>query len=237
MVFQFGKLFGATALLAFGVAVAPVQAQQQNLSDWLGQQLQDQALQRFDTRVEYDTFEVNTLTAELMATDIRVRTDIDELPAGLNQLLMADHLLLEGDWQLPGANAPKNNIVVQRAVLDNVQLTVAYFATGRSNLHVLLEHARQLHLQRVNEPMQWSVDEVVLRNVVVNLFDSGTPLASVKIPELILPAVSSEQTTEEQVQTLLWPVLDQLARQAMNGNSENITVDSSGLMRFLWREM
>lgn len=237
MAFQLSKFCCAAALLAVGFGAAPAQAQQQNLSDWLGGQLQEQAQQRFDTQLEYGSFEVNTLTAELMATDIRLRTNIDELPAGLNQLLMAENLLLEGDWQLPGANAPKNNIVVQRAVLENVQLTVAYFETGRSNLHVLLDHARQLHLQRVNEPLDWSVDEMVLRNVVVNLFDSGTPLASVRIPELILPAVNSAQTTQEQVEKLLWPVLDQLARQAMKGNSENVTVDSGGLMRFLWREM
>ncbi|MEX1221474.1 MAG: hypothetical protein WEA82_05120 [Idiomarina sp.] len=237
MGFQFGKGVGAVALLALSLTAVPVQAQQQNLSNWLGEQLKEQAQQRFATQLEYGSFEVNTLTAELMATDIRLRTDIAELPAGLNQLLMAENLLLEGDWQLPGANAPKNNIVVKRAVLENVQLTVAYFATGRSNLHVLLDHARQLHLQRVNEPLDWSVDEMVLRNVVVNLFDSGTPLASVRIPELILPAVNSAQTTEQQVEQLLWPVLDQLARQAMKGNSENVTVDSGGLMRFLWREM
>jgi len=236
-------------LWALGLAlllIAPASAQ--TLSDWLADQVQQQAKARFDLGFHYEAFDLNTLTAELSASQIRFETNIPELPAALNRLASADQLLLQGDWQLPaqGAASPAaegsvNNLRIDYAELRNVQLTVAYFAPGRSNLHVLLDQAKQIRLQRTNSqdrlPMDWSLDEVVLREVELNLFDDGMPLASIRIPKLVLPAINSNQSTDEQVDALLWPILKQLGEQAMHGSTQDVQVDTQRLMKFLWREM
>lgn len=242
-----GHIKKLTVMLGLmSVFAVPVNAQ--TLSDWLADQVQEQMQSRFEVGFHYQAFELNTLTAELSASQIRFETDIPELPATLNQLASADELLLQGDWQLPaqGAAAPAaegsvNNLRIDYAELRNVQLTVAYFAPGRSNLHVLLEQAKAIQLQRTNAaerlPMDWSLEEVVLRQVELNLFDDGMPLASIRIPKLVLPAVNSRQSTDEQVDALLWPILKQLGEQAMHGSTQDVQVDTQRLMKFLWREM
>jgi len=137
---------------------------------------------------------------------------------------------------MPGTTATNNELAVQTAVIENAQITLAYFATGRSNIHVLIEQLQQLSLQPASSNLAWSVDTIELRNVTVNLFDNEKPLASVTLAELILPRIDSTRSSEQQIRTLLWPVVEQIVAQAMAGEGTNSAVDVSGLTRFLWRE-
>lgn len=210
----------------------------QTASSALAAALTDAADERLDASLEMGAFELNTLLANLTVTDIGLRTRIKELSAPLNQVLSADSVVLEGDWQLPG----QRRLALDSVVLENAQITVAYFARGRSNLHVLAETLRDsapgaLMPVAARDELVWSVEQVVLRNVTVNVFDDGYPIASVLVPELEIPAFDSTRPADEQVNALLWPLLNQLGDQLLGGSSNNTVVDGPRFMKFLWREM
>ena len=95
----------------------------------------------------------------------------------------------------------------------------------------------RLPVQRANQSISWQIDEVLLEDVVVNLFDRGQPLLSVRLARLELPQIKAGQTADEWVTSVLGPLLSELMRQTMRGNTDAITVDMQGLTRFVWREM
>lgn len=207
---------------------------EQTLSQRVAQELTERVDQRYDATFSYQNFELNTLTAELYATDIGVATRVPELDAGLNQLLWAEHIRLTGDW----LTQQQDQLQLDSAVIRNAQLTIAYFAEGQSNLHTLVDKVKsQLPVQRASQQVLWQVNRVELEDVVVNLFDRGRPLLSVKLNSLELPPLNSGQTTDEWVNAVLGPLLEQLIAQAMRGDTETMTVDMQGLTRFFWREL
>ncbi|WP_258807198.1 hypothetical protein [Pseudidiomarina sp. CB1] len=207
---------------------------EQTLSERVAEQLTERVDQRYDATFSYDSFELNTLTAELLATDIGVATRVAELDAGLNQLLWAERIRLTGDW----LTQQQDQLQLDSATIQNAQLTIAYFAEGQSNLHTLVEKVKsQLPVQRASEQILWQVNRVELEDVVVNLFDQGQPLVSVKLKRLRLPPLNSAQTTNEWVNGVLGPLLEQLIQQALRGDTDTMTVDMQGLTRFFWREL
>lgn len=220
-----------TALTVPGCAEA---VPEQTLSERVGQQLAERMDKRYDTDFTYEHFELNTLMAELLANNVGVATRIEALDEGLNQLLWAEHVKLEGDW----LSQRKEQLTVERAEISNAQLTIAYYGKGRSNLHAVVEKMQQqLPLEKASQKVNWQVNAVVLEDVVVNLFDQGKPLLSVRLEQLELPKLHSQQNAQDWVNSLLGPLLDQLLAQAIRGEGETMTVDSSELMRFIWREM
>lgn len=222
-------LVGALTLSACAEAVP-----EQTLSERLGQQLTERMDKRYNTDFTYDSFELNTLTAELLATSVGVKTRIDALDAGMNQLLWAEQVQLEGDW----LSQRKEQLTVDRATVRNAQLTIAYYGKGRSNLHAVVEQMQQqLPVQQASQKVNWQVNSVVMENVVVNLFDQGQPLLSVRLEQLELPKLHSNHDAQEWVNSLLGPLLEQLVAQAVRGESKTMTVDSQALMGFIWREM
>lgn len=207
---------------------------EQTLSERVAQQLSTKVDKRYDATFSYDAFELNTLTAELVATEVGVATRVPQLDAGLNQLLWAEHVRLTGDW----LTHQQDQLRLDSANIRNAQLTIAYFGEGRSNLHTLVDKVKsQLPVQRASEQVLWQVDRVELEDVVVNLFDQGQPLVSVRLQRLELPPLHSAQSTEEWVNAVLGPLFEQLIQQALRGDTTTMTVDMQGLTRFFWREL
>ncbi|MFC0444387.1 hypothetical protein ACFOD1_03655 [Pseudidiomarina halophila] len=221
-------------ILALAVSGCAEAVPEQTLSERVAQELTERADKRYNAGFSYQDFELNTLTAELVATEVGVKTRVEQLDAGLNQLLWAERVRLTGDW----LTQQQDQIRLDSAQIVNAQLTIAYYGEGQSNLHELIEAIQsQLPVQRASEEVLWHVDNVTLEDVVVNLFDQGMPLLSVKLERLELPPIHSQQTSQEWVDSVMGPLLTQLMQQAMRGNTETMTVDMQELMRFAWREM
>ncbi|HAS23314.1 hypothetical protein V6D52_10275 [Idiomarina loihiensis] len=212
-------------LLSFSVAA-------QNLSDAMKEGLQTMASEQLNADLEVGELEVNSLTNGLTANNVRFATRIKALSEPENQLLLAKQLMLTGDWQALGSS----RVDISKIEMSGAQLTVAYYDTGRSNLHEFLKQMSGVKVQKVNSvPLNWRVDEWLMEDVTINLFDKGEPILSVHVDQLKLKDLQSMQDANDQVQELLWPIFEQVSKQVRNGNP-NVQVDSMALSRFLLRE-
>lgn len=207
-------------------------ANAQNLSDAMKDGLQTMASEQLNADLEVGELQVNSLTDGLTANNVRFATRVDALSEPENQLLLAKQLVLTGDWQALGSS----RVDISKVSMSGAQLTVAYYGTGRSNLHEFLKQMNSVKVQKVNSvPLNWRVDEWLMEDVTINLFDKGEPILSVHVNELELTDLQSMQSADAQVKELLWPILEQVAEQVRNGNP-NLQVDSMALSRFLLRE-
>lgn len=209
---------------------APVSGQ--TLSDAMKDGLKNMASEQLNADLALGTLDVNSLTDGLTANNIRLATRVKALSEPENQLLLAKQLVLTGDWQSLG----NDRVAITKVEVSDAQLTVAYYDTGESNLHALLRKMSQLQVQKVNAtPLSWQVDDWVMKNVTINLFDQGNPILSVHVGQLALTDLQSMQDPDAQVKELLWPILEQVAAQIRQGNS-SLQVDSLALSQFLLRE-
>lgn len=223
-------LYGLMTVTALSIT-APTFADE-TLSKRVGGLLQEQTAQQLQSDLSFSRFELITLTGELLIDDFALATRVDALDAGLNQVLRANTLRLEGDWLGP----QQQNLVVDKFHAKGAQLTLAYYGEGRSNVHYLIDALQQSRGRyKTAEQFIWQVDEVVLTDVVVNLFDQGLPIVSAKIATLELPALRSDQTANDYIAKLLPPILDQIQQQIRAGDVEAV-VDTPRLFRLLWRE-
>lgn len=209
---------------------APVSGQ--TLSEAMKDGLTTMASEQLNADLALGTLDVNSLTDGLTANNIRLATRVNALSEPENQLLLAKQLVLTGDWQSLG----NERVAISKVEVSDAQLTVAYYDTGESNLHALLRKMSQLQVQKVNAtPLSWQVDDWVMKNVTINLFDQGNPILSVHVGQLALTDLQSMQDPDAQVKELLWPILEQVAAQIRQGNS-SLQVDSLALSQFLLRE-
>jgi len=212
--------------------VISLSANAQNLSDAMKEGLQTMASEQLNADLEVEELEVNSLTDGLTANNVRFATRVDALSEPENQLLLAKQLVLTGDWQALGSS----RVDISKVSMSGAQLTVAYYGTGRSNLHEFLKQMNSVKVQKVSSvPLNWRVDEWLMEDVTINLFDKGEPILSVHVRELELTDLQSMQSADAQVKELLWPILEQVAEQVRDGNP-NLQVDSMALSRFLLRE-
>ncbi|WP_417442539.1 hypothetical protein [Idiomarina abyssalis] len=212
--------------------VISLSANAQNLSDAMKDGLQTMASEQLNADLEVEELEVNSLTDGLTANNVRFATRVDALSEPENQLLLAKQLVLNGDWQALGSS----RVDISKVSMSGAQLTVAYYGTGRSNLHEFLKQMNSVKVQKVSSvPLNWRVDEWLMEDVTINLFDKGEPILSVHVRELELTDLQSMQSADAQVKELLWPILEQVAEQVRDGNP-NLQVDSMALSRFLLRE-
>lgn len=204
----------------------------ETLSERVGGMLQAQTSKQLNSDLSFSRFELITLTGELLIDDFALATRVEELDAGLNQVLRADTLVLAGDWLGP----QQQNLVVDKLEAQGAQLTLAYYAEGQSNVHHLIDALRRTQGRyQTAEQLLWQVDKVVLNDVVVNLFDRGLPLVSARIATLELPPVRSDENANDYIAKLLPPILDQIQQQIRAGDVEAV-VDTPRLFRLLWRE-
>ncbi|GAB3290486.1 hypothetical protein [Pseudidiomarina andamanensis] len=225
-------LSGVALSVVITLSSAPVLAEQ-TMSERLGDILEQRVDSHLDADFAYESLELVTLLGELRAQEIRLSTRAPELDAGLNEVLRADSVVVEGEWL--GNNT--NTLIVDSITAKDAQLTVAYWGKGQSNLHALYNAANeQGKLQRVSQPIIWQVKRAQLDNVVLNLFDQGQPILSVRLASLELPEASADDTADTYIARLLWPVLEQVLEQAMAGNSDAV-VDYGRLTQFIWREI
>ncbi|MDX1705839.1 hypothetical protein [Pseudidiomarina sp.] len=228
---HFAQLTAAAVLTALAVFAGAAHSEQ-TLSERVGGLIQQQVEQRLGADLKYELFDLNTLTAELMATDVRLTTRVSELDAGLNQVLRTEQVLIHGDWLTP----TKNQLILDEVVANDAQLTIAYYGKGKSNLHALYDaYMAQQPVYKASERLIWKLGEVQLNNVVVNLFDSGLPILSVQLEALRLPPMASTDSADDYIAKVLVPLLNQVQQQILNGEL-NAAVDTSRLMRFMWRE-
>lgn len=224
----------ASALLfatAFSATVALAQ-DEQTLSERVGELIQQQVDERLAADLSFANFELNTLTAELVAADVQLASRVTELDAGLNQVLRAREVVIHGDWVTP----TRNELVLDRIVASDAQLTIAYYGKGKSNLHALYDaYMAQQPVYKASERLIWKLGEVQLNNVVVNLFDGGLPILSVQLDQLTLPPMASTDTADDYIARVLVPLLKQVQQQILNGELD-AAVDASRLMGFMWRE-
>jgi hypothetical protein len=212
--------------------VISLSANAQNLSDAMKNGLQTMASEQLNADLDVEELEVNSLTDGLTANNVRFATRVDALSEPENQLLLAKQLVLTGDWQALGSS----RVDISKVSMSGAQLTVAYYGTGRSNLHEFLKQMNSVKVQKVSSvPLNWRVDEWLMEDVTINLFDKGEPILSVHVRELELTELQSMQSADAQVKELLWPILEQVAEQVRDGNP-NLQVDSMALSRFLLRE-
>ncbi|WP_287818306.1 hypothetical protein [Idiomarina sp.] len=111
--------------------VISLSANAQNLSDAMKDGLQTMASEQLNADLEVEELEVNSLTDGLTANNVRFATRVDALSEPENQLLLAKQLVLTGDWQALGSS----RVDISKVSMSGAQLTVAYYGTGRSNLH------------------------------------------------------------------------------------------------------
>ncbi|KFZ31453.1 hypothetical protein IDSA_01685 [Pseudidiomarina salinarum] len=220
-------------LLASAFSAAAVSApDEQTLSERVGEMIQQQVEQRLAADLSFGAFELNTLTAELAAADVLLASRVTELDAGLNQVLRAREVVIQGDWLTP----TRNQLVLDGIVASDAQLTIAYYGKGKSNLHALYDaYMAQQPVYKASERLIWELGEVQLNNVVVNLFDSGLPILSVQLDTLTLPPMASTDNADDYIARVLVPLLNQVQRQIRNGDLD-AAVDASRLMGFMWRE-
>lgn len=221
-----------TLILACSLTLIPTSYADETLSERVGGMLQEQTAQHLQSDLSFSRFELITLTGELLIDDFALATRVDDLDAGLNQVLRADTLRLEGDWLGP----QQQNLVVDKLSAQGAQLTLAYYGDGQSNVHYLIDALQRTQGRyQAAEQFLWQVDKVVLNDVVVNLFDQGLPLVSARIATLELPALRSDESANDYIAKLLPPILDQIQQQIRAGDVEAV-VDTPRLFRLLWRE-
>lgn len=221
-----------TATFGLLLSMTSIAASAQSLSDVMKDGLQTMASEQLNADLDVGELQVNSLTDGLTANKVRLATRVDELSEPENQLLLAKQLVLTGDWQALGSR----RVDISKIAVSDAQLTVSYYGTGRSNLHEFLKQMSGMKVQKINSvPLRWQVDEWMMDNVTINLFDKGEPILSVHVDELALTDLQSMQDPDAQVKELLWPILEQVIEQVRRGNS-SLQVDSMALSRFLLRE-
>ena len=220
------------------VWVLPVSAQQ-SISQRLAEQLQSSAADQLNADLWLGQLQVNALTDELSADDVRLATRVEALSEPLNQLIIADTIRMSGNWQVLG----QRQISINEVSLSGAQLTVAYYATGQSNLHTLIEQIQEQAVRfqpaSLDSAIDWQLQTLRFTDVTINLFDRGEPIASVHVPSLELTELNQGRSTEGQVDGLIFPIIEQLLRQWRQGQSsgaDNIQIDGPALTRFLMRE-
>ncbi|SFR43803.1 hypothetical protein SAMN04488070_1006 [Pseudidiomarina maritima] len=229
MKISLGTMIVATML---AIASTPTLADQ-TMSQRLGDLLEQRADNYLEADFSYGNLELITLLGEVRAEDIRLSTRETELDKGLNEVLRAESIVVEGEW----LGSTKNTLIVDAITAKDAQLTIAYWDKGKSNIHTLYDAAiKQTKLQRVSQPLIWQIKRAQLDNVVLNLFDQGQPILSVRLASLKLPEATADDTADTYIARLLWPVLEQVLAQAMAGDSDTV-VDYGRLTQFIWREI
>ena len=237
------KLLGMVYLsLALTLILALPVSAQQSVSQRLAGQLQSSAADQLNADLWLGQLQVNALTDELSADDVRLATRVEALSEPLNQLIIADTIRMSGNWQVLG----QRQISINEVSLSGAQLTVAYYATGQSNLHTLIEQIQgqaarfqPASLASLDNAVDWQLQTLRFTDVTINLFDRGEPIASVHVPSLELTELNQGRSTEGQVDGLIFPIIEQLLRQWRQGQSsgaDNIQIDGPALTRFLMRE-
>ncbi len=218
--------------------VLPASAQQ-SVSQRLAEQLQSSAAEQLNADLWLGQLQVNALTDELSADDVRLATRVEALSEPLNQLIIADTIRMSGNWQVLG----QRQVSINEVSLSGAQLTVAYYATGQSNLHTLIEQIQEQAVRfqpaSLDSAIDWQLQTLRFTDVTINLFDRGEPIASVHVPSLELNELNQGRSTEGQVDGLIFPIIEQLLRQWRQGQSsgaDNIQIDGPALTRFLMRE-
>ncbi|HAD47976.1 MAG TPA: hypothetical protein DCF92_03975, partial [Idiomarina sp.] len=200
------------------VWVLPVSAQQ-SISQRLAEQLQSSAADQLNADLWLGQLQVNALTDELSADDVRLATRVEALSEPLNQLIIADTIRMSGNWQVLG----QRQISINEVSLSGAQLTVAYYATGQSNLHTLIEQIQEQAVRfqpaSLDSAIDWQLQTLRFTDVTINLFDRGEPIASVHVPSLELNELNQGRSTEGQVDGLIFPIIEQLLRQWRQGQS------------------
>lgn len=201
---------------------------EQTLSGRLGEVVQQHVARSLAADLQFQDFQLLTQSSELRVTEMTLATRIAELDEGLNQALRAERMVVHGDW----LTSQRNQLVLHAMELSGAQLNIAYFAPGRSNLHVLLEALQQPRVQPASMQLIWQLDEITLENVVINLFDQGQPLLSMRLQQLRLADLRRPRGSDEVVTETLWPLLEQ----ALAGSNAEVVVDTRRLLAFMWRE-
>ncbi len=210
---------------------------QQSISQRLSQQLTESAATQLNADLHLGELTVNGLTDELSARQVRLATRVAQLSEPLNQLIIADQIELAGDWLSLG----QQRVAIKQLSLSGAQLTLAYYGTGQSNLHQLLDKLQQLQKPRYqpaqasDEAVSWQLEQLQFTDVTINLFDRGEPIASVHVPELIIEELDRSNSTDAEIKALIFPIIEQLLRQWRQG-SDTIQVNGPALTRFLMRE-
>jgi hypothetical protein len=214
------------AVVVAGLSSAAVQADP--LSERAGQVVVDHLQRSLNAKMSYQRFELDITTPQVVATEVRVTTALKQLDDGLNEVLQASSIRVTGEW----LTAHKQQLILTAMQVQDSQLTIAYFGKGQSNLHSMLEHLRAPKAQPAAMQLVWQLEQVQLDNVVVNLFDNGRAILSVRLAQLMLPQLPQDGDTSAYIKQVLWPIFDQVVA----GKQGDVVVDTPRLLQFMWRE-
>lgn len=225
---MFGRNNVAAAVLAALLINSPVAQSADPLSARVGKVVTEHLQRSLNAKMSYQGFELDMTTPQLTATEVRVTTAIAQLDAGLNEVLQAGRIVVRGDWQ----SAVTQQLTLTGMQVHDSQLTIAYFGKGQSNLHHMLEQLRKPTVQPASMQLIWQLEQVQLNNVVVNLFDQGHALLSVRLGTLNLPAIPQDGAINAYILQVLVPILEQVVA----GKQGDVVVDTPRLLQFMWRE-
>lgn len=217
------------ALVATGIAAsASTLAWNDPLSARVGTVVTEHVQRSLNAKMSYQSFTLDISKPQVSATEVRVTTALKQLDDGLNEVLQAGSIMVAGEWQ----SALKQQIKLTSMTVQDSQLTIAYFGKGQSNLHSMLEQLRKPTAQPASMQLVWQLEQVQLNNVVVNLFDQGRAIMSVRLPSLQLPKLPQDGAVNSYILQVLLPILEQV----MAGEQGEVVVDTPRLLQFIWRE-
>lgn len=218
-----------TTLLVAATLFGPAaEAWSDPLSLRAGKVVSEHLQRSLNAKMSYQSFNLDITKPEVKATEVRITTAIKQLDAGLNEVLQAGSIEVAGEWQ----SALKQQIKLTSMAVQDSQLTIAYFGKGQSNLHSMLEHLRKPTALPASMQLLWQLEQVQLNNVVVNLFDQGQPIMSVRLQRLELPALPQDGAINSYILQVLVPILEQVVA----GKQADVVVDTPRLLQFMWRE-
>jgi len=220
------RILAVVVVLASGFGGFSVQADP--LSDRVGKVVTEHLQRSLNAKMSYQRFELDISTPQVVATEVRVTTALKQLDDGLNEVLQADSIRVTGRWH----TAPQQQLLLTAMQVQNSQLTIAYFAKGQSNLHSMLEQLRKPKAQPAAMQLLWQLEQVQLDNVVVNVFDNGQAILSVRLAQLMLPELPQDGDISAYIKQVLWPIFDQVVA----GKQGDVVVDTPRLLQFMWRE-
>ena len=225
---MFGRHRVLTAVLVSVVLNSPSAQAADPLSERVGKVVTEHLQRSLNAKVSYQSLELDMTTPQLTATEVRVTTAIAQLDAGLNEVLQAGRIEVGGDWSA----ALTQQLHLTELQVHDSQLTIAYYGKGQSNLHQMLEQLRKPSLQPASMQLVWQLERVQLNNVVVNLFDQGQAVLSVRLGALKLPKLPQDGGVNAYILEVLVPILEQVVA----GQQGDVVVDTPRLLQFMWRE-
>jgi len=118
-------------------------------------------------------------------------------------------------------NALSKNFQVKRITADDVVLNFNYTSKGQSNFHNIQQNIRdhlKLHRSDDSNSSSWDIYDITMTNITVKISDAEIgEIGTFRIPELVLPRISSMYQKENNRDILLASIGKTIISQMISG--------------------